>query len=301
MWSEWPLILFTLSIQMGVGLFCTGEALDWIYTRRYGFAGYRPIRIRVRTAAAALTGLGLITSFFHLGRPLKAVLALSNLKTSWLSREILLALVFASTVLFLLLIVRLSRAYRGLQWLISLLGGAAGILLIAAMSKIYMLPAVPGWNRITTPLSFFTDTLLLGGLAAAVLFLSKSKTRATAEAEQKSLSDWTKKFSRVSLVGAFLLLAVGSCLTWAIASGAQTRSGLSLLWSTDGQAGIVLPLRFLTALAGALMLLITVFKSRQTTEKGVFPWSYTAASVMILFSEVLARLYYYSLSIHGWL
>ena len=111
MWSEWPLVLFTLSIQMGVGLFCTGEALDWLYSHRYGFTVFRPIRIRFRTAAAALTGAGLITSFFHLGSPLGAALSLSNLKTSWLSREILLILFFAAAVLFLLLVASLNYRY----------------------------------------------------------------------------------------------------------------------------------------------------------------------------------------------
>ena len=299
MWAEWPLALFTLSLQMGVGLFCTGESLDWLYSHRYGFAGYRPIRIRVRSAAAALTGISLITSFFHLGSPLKAVMALSNIKKSWLSREILLLLVFVSVVLFLLLVIRLSRAYRGLQGLIALMGGAAGILLIAAMSKIYMLPAVPLWNRITTPLSFFVDTLLLGGLASAVLFLSRPITGNDVEGEHNQSSvRRNNRFIPASALGALLFLATGAGLTWALASKAQLHAESSPLWQTGEQAGIILALRFLSALVGALMLLIAIFKSRRAAEKGVLKLFF-AALLVILLSEILARFYFYTLPFYG--
>ncbi len=56
-------------------------------------------------------------------------------------------------------------AVKLLEWAAAVLA----LMLVFCMSKIYRLRTVPVWNRFTTPVAFFTTTLLLGVLVYAVV------------------------------------------------------------------------------------------------------------------------------------
>lgn len=300
MWNEWPLVLFTLAIQAAVGLLVIGETVDVIFSRRFGFPIFFPFRRRIRTTVTGLTLSGLLFSFFHLGTPWAAVHSLVNIKTSWLSREILMALIFAAFVLFLFIFVLVSKAYRRLHRLAALAGGIAGCLLIAAMSKIYMLPAVPNWNHLSTPASFFTASLLSGILISSLFLILGSRRLEDITSEPKAPAEWIKKSVRFLAWGALCLLLFGTGLTWLYVLRAETAPGLSLLWSGSAIGGILLPLRCLTALMGGLLLTVFIFKLRKPpTAEAKFPWLLTAAAVVIALSEVIARFYFYILDTAG--
>ena len=59
-----------------------------------------------------------------------------------------------------------------LRNLVAVAAGLVGLFLVYSMSMVYMLPAEPGWNVITTPFSFFTTTFLLGVLAMGAAFVA---------------------------------------------------------------------------------------------------------------------------------
>ena len=93
--KERALILFTLLTQAAIGAFIIFYLIHpWIAQ----IAGKAATHVMTRSfllAIGALFGLGLLVSLFHLGTPLLAYRALANLRSSWLSREILFALIFA--------------------------------------------------------------------------------------------------------------------------------------------------------------------------------------------------------------
>ncbi|MEI2804921.1 dimethyl sulfoxide reductase anchor subunit family protein [Albidovulum sp.] len=126
-------------------------------------------------AGYLLAGAGLLASTFHLGNPQRALLAFSQWRTSWLSRE-----AWASTGALLLLAPVAAAAVigGGLPPAFGLTGAAACLLALLSTGMIYaQLRTVPRWNHWTTPALFLVWALaggtILGGLPylAALLCL----------------------------------------------------------------------------------------------------------------------------------
>ena len=95
---EWALPVYTIMMQMAAG----SMLMLWlVYTqivRRYDRAtadrvSHNLVMIIFFTIAAAAIG-----SHYHLSRPFFSILAVSNFKTSWLSREIAFTIAFAVAV-----------------------------------------------------------------------------------------------------------------------------------------------------------------------------------------------------------
>jgi len=102
--KDWPLIVFTVLVQTAVGSFIFLFGLLVINRRHLGQFGSTWLfswLFRPALDLLLLMGLSLLISLFHLGRPSSAYLAVVNLKTSWLSREILAACLFFAGLLVL--------------------------------------------------------------------------------------------------------------------------------------------------------------------------------------------------------
>ena len=165
--KEWPLIAFTLLSQIAVGALWTVTAAV-LFSREAGARGalYRP-SWRGLVAVIALVVIAAAFSFFHLGRPRRAVFALANFRRSWLSREIFFELAFLATVVFLAVVCRRRGEGTALLEGAFILASVLGVLFLGSMAKIYMLRTVPSWRGLHTPLSFFLSAAVLGPLAAA--------------------------------------------------------------------------------------------------------------------------------------
>jgi Fe-S-cluster-containing dehydrogenase component len=135
--DEWPLVFFTFVFS-----FLTG----WIFF----FKDHNSMPLKVVFMTLGL--LGLIISTIHLGRPLKAPRAVLNLKTSWLSREIILSgffVVSSFTYLFLLK----SNFVIAITSLIGLLFLGAVEMVYSVARKNYILP-IHSSNTILTAVLF---------------------------------------------------------------------------------------------------------------------------------------------------
>jgi len=120
------------------------------------------------SVAFGLMIVAMFVSTLHLGRPRNAVRSLLNLRTSWLSREILLATVFL-----------VATAVAGWPQAPSVVSAWAGWLTVpaaaaflAGMAQVYMQRTVPVWNHWRTPLTFAATAVYLGGLTANALLWS---------------------------------------------------------------------------------------------------------------------------------
>jgi len=162
--KERSLVAFTLLAQAAVGAFLTLGALEVGAAQLMGSPVPRPLIDATLLAIGPVVAAALAASLLHLGTPAAAWRAVANLRTSWLSREILLAVAFALA----------GAAFAALR--LSGIGPAvvrpalagtaalAGVALIYAMARVYRIRTIPAWDTPFTTVSFFAATLLLGSL-----------------------------------------------------------------------------------------------------------------------------------------
>ena len=153
------IVVFTTLSGMGLGLVAF-----------LGLGALRPGEGAVFLGAAfafLLTGSGLVASLFHLGHPERAWRALTQWRSSWLSREGVLALLtlavfgfYAAARIFL------DLAIAPLGWLAALLAAAS----VYATAMIYgSLRTVPAWNHPLTPAVYLAFAAAGGALLSACL------------------------------------------------------------------------------------------------------------------------------------
>jgi anaerobic dimethyl sulfoxide reductase subunit C (anchor subunit) len=162
--KERPLVAFTLLTQMAVGAFLTLGALDVWAGGLTGQPSAHALTNGALLATGPVVAAALFASLLHLGTPRNAWRSLANLRSSWLSREVLFALGFAG----------LGGLFAALRWSgagapalrswVALAAGLCGIALVYAMARVYRLRTVKSWDTPLTAVSFFATTLLLGSL-----------------------------------------------------------------------------------------------------------------------------------------
>jgi DMSO reductase anchor subunit len=293
---EWALITFTVLAQLSVGSFVVLGIVHFFALRKAGVEEADRLSDRALLAIWLTLLLGLAASLLHLGNPLNAWRAIGNLGTSWLSREIASGVVFAA----------LGGLFAVLQWrklgsfmlrnLVAIAAGLVGLFLVYAMSQVYMLPAEPGWNVVTTPFSFFTTTGLLGVLAMGAAFVAnyayvQRKTPGCADAQCRLMRGslkWLAVASIVLLGAQFVILP----LNVALLAGGAGAAAVPLLVN---QYSLVFGLRLGLVFLGAGVLGVFLFQAalKPGLEQRLANLAY-AAFAAVLVSEVLGRFLFYA-------
>jgi DMSO reductase anchor subunit len=172
-WEEMPLILFTLLTQMAVG---------GLWAMLWMFPGMWLARQNDTTLPSLLPLLligvsfssGAFASFAHLGTKKNAVYVFRNLRRSSLSREVLFTALFGLG--WLLTVLANMTSHRGTLE-VTAITATLGLGLVYSMSRVYRLPAAPGWNTWRTNLGFMMSALLLGlSLMAPLLAYESNAT-----------------------------------------------------------------------------------------------------------------------------
>jgi len=174
----------------------------------------------------ALGGLlsvaGLIASTFHLGHPERAWRAFSQWRSSWLSREGVLAVL--TLILFGLYTLIWMISGERLLWL-GLLVAVGALLTVYTTSMIYaQLKTVPHWHTILTPLCYLVFSLTCGYLLAVTLngFVSASSGPAGFAAFALAVA-WACKAAWWRRAAATTLEAAGSSVETATGLGSIGR------------------------------------------------------------------------------
>jgi len=155
-------MFFTTLAGAGQGLFLALFAAD--------LAGRAPRHFLIAgsAAAAALVGLGMVASFFHLGRPERAWRAAAMWRTSWLSREVIVLPLFLAALggYSLLQLFALPAAARA----VGLAAALLCLLLFLCTGMIYAcLKFLQEWSSPLTVFNFFALGCASGATAAAAL------------------------------------------------------------------------------------------------------------------------------------
>lgn len=300
--NEWALVVFTILAQMSVGSFLVLGVVHFRARRVQGEVAADRLSNYSLLAIGPVLVLAIFASLGHLGNMLRAPRAILNLGSSWLSREIIFVVAFAVLgFAFALLQWRRIGSYR-MRSALGIITALVGVGLVYAMARVYMIPNQPAWDMWTTPVSFYTTTLLLGLFAVGTAFVVTSNTL------QRKSEDGTPKMHgllRSSLRGiavtAVALLGVqvvtSSVHLATLGGGDETLQATAAL--TVGQYGALLVTRIALSFAGAGILSLFIFQmaSRRGTEK-FLGGLVLVAFAMVLVSEVLGRYLFYATQVN---
>jgi DMSO reductase anchor subunit len=252
---ETSLILFTVLSQFSIGMVAVCAARQ--------MAGPDPQSEKVGTqwlvAGGALL-VGLIAAVMHLGHPGGMVRTLSNLGSSWLSREALSVGLFL--VLLAVVTVMRGKAGRGLI----VFTAFVGLLAIYSMGMTYAPPSFPAVNNVL-PFVFYLTTATLLGSSVGGLFAPESK---------KPL---VSSILTVSLIVGLVIYLVVPCI-WL--------SGGEIMKQT-GQAWIASPLYWGRIIVGLALPLAVIWKTKKTSD-----WLW----VLILAGELMGRAVFFAGTVH---
>ena len=277
---EWALVAFTLLMQTSVGVLLVVAVLQPLASRGSAHASARPFDLPLLVASIAAM-LGLLASLVHLGQPAQAWLALANVRSSWLSREVLLAVLFAIAAGSFTALVRTGSGSPALRTLVCALAAVGGVASVFAMSRLYLVPGQPAWNRLATPIGFYATTVLLGMVVVIALLPQASP----------GLKPGTYAGSPLLILSMIALLTVQLVLLPAQMGALVREPAAAISAISVGQATWLAAGRALAAIA-ALVLLVFLLRSTPGT---AFPAGAQIALVAFVFaSELLGRVLFYA-------
>jgi anaerobic dimethyl sulfoxide reductase subunit C len=279
--KERPLVVFTILASMTVGAFLLLGFVYWQVTRLAGAVVADQLVDRSLLLIGPLMLLSLIAALFHLGSPQNAWLVLSNLRRSWLSREVLFALLFTGLGGMFALAQWLRLGDVPTRALVAGLAALSGLGLIFCMGRVYMLRTVPAWNSWLTLASFFTTGFLMGCLGLGMALAAQPASGASQDLYATVLG-WLGGV-------AILLLAVEfGLIPWTIAHLAVECEGSML----NRPLSQVYLLRLAPLLLGVALAGVVFFSPGAQEHWGAFLTT-TAACGLALFSEVFGRILFY--------
>lgn len=296
--GEWPLIIFTILGQMSVGSFLVLGVIYFYARKKAGVEQADRMSDIALLAIGPVIILGLIGSILHLNSPLNAWASIGNIRTSWLSREILFGLLFAVA----------GGIYAILQWrkigsfsiriIFAILAAIFGIGLIYSMAALYMLEIQPAWNTLATPILFFTTTLLLGALAIGAALVAnynylQRKDPTCAEASCETLRGAMRGIALIAVIALGIeLITIPLYLAYLASQGGVAAQSAAMYL---GDYGVIFALRLILVFVGAGVLGLFLYQNALSAGRERFLAGFAyAAFAAVLIGEVIGRFLFYA-------
>mgnify|MGYP000023240745 CR=1 FL=1 len=235
---EFPLVLFTVLGQWAIGIALVITMIEYFFSTTINEVAIKRLRVG-GIAVLPLVALSLLASLFHLGQPLSAIKAISNIGVSMLSMEILTFMIVGVLAL-LYSYMWWKTPTRAARKPVGLALSVVGLVAVVISSRVYALPARFAWNSWETTAAFVITLLLLGSVSVAFL-LSKIE----GEAAQK-----LRKCLGILIIGSvvFIGLTLGSFAQSYGASAEQSAAVIATFASSFFIVrlliGILLPMVF---------------------------------------------------------
>ena len=271
--QEFPLVFFTLLVQMAVGMVLVGKCV-------LGNEADRALREGVRrqnVTALLLFAVAVVISFVHLGTPLHAPFTLLHVTQSWLSREILMVGVVGLALLWLVVVGRKKQAVES-EKKAMILAGLCGIALLFVMSCVYNQATMPGWRNWGVFSAFLASMCMLGASWHAVALSLRSD--------------------------AAPVRALGPCLVWAVLGLVLMAVSLPLAMPEPSylvnpgsrllpQTCIAWSLGLHALASGLGVVLLALAAARGMQGRGFRPALTVPAFILIVLGEGFGRLVFY--------
>ncbi len=295
---EIALITFSILAQMAVGSLLVLQVVRFFAARKSGEAQADKLTDRAMLVIWPILGLAMLASLLHLGTPLGAYRSVTNVGSSWLSREILFTVLFGAA----------GVGYAAMQWykvgtagLRSVVGWIAvviGLALVYAMANVYLIAAAPSWNTIATPVTFFTTALLLGSLAMGAAFVANyayvQRTDPSCVEVQCVLLRGTVRW--IALVSVLLLGVefVVAPLQIAYLAGGEAAAASSAAMMV-GEFGLAFAVRLVLVFLGSGILGVFLYQRAQVAgQENRLSGLVYGAFALVLASEVIGRFLFYA-------
>lgn len=295
---ELALVTFSIFGQMAVGSFVVLGIVHFFSARKAGVTESDRLSDRALLVIGPVLVIGMIASLGHLGNPLNAPTAVTNLASSWLSREIFFSSLFALFGAIFALMQWRKISTFAVRNVVAWLAALVGLALVFSMSRVYMIAAEPAWNTWATPVLFFTTTFLLGALAMGAVFVAnyaylQKKEPGCAEIQCTLLRDTTRWIALVSIIllGVELITIPLQTAFLATTGEQAATTSLHLLFA---HYGLWFALRLVLVFIGAGIFGIFLYRNAMTAglEKSMGNMVY-AAFALVLVAEVVGRFLFY--------
>jgi Fe-S-cluster-containing dehydrogenase component/DMSO reductase anchor subunit len=281
------LTLMLVFTQWSVGMFLGDLAFGTLVTGRPGAA----LHAYGGLFAVFVGMLALLASVFHLGRPLLAYRALVGLRTSWLSREILMfglfagfAIAYAGAITWPAVFAWGHAAANGLAQTLAVLVAASGAFGVLCSAILYEATGRQLWTLARTSFRFATTVALTG--TASVL----------AAALATNISDVASVAPSVTRLGWTLVATAATKLIWELGIfvhlrdrklGELKRSALLLQGELRRLVFVRWTFTFLGA--GALPLVVIAMLAREAPPAGILVALSVVGAVCVVGGELVER------------
>ena len=291
---EWALLIFTILAQLAIGMLLVLLIIRAYAARKVGIEQAAQLtNVPIYVAVLSML-LALVASLFHLGKVSHVIGAVPNFATSWLSREVVFAVIFLVVAAIYAFLIWRKVGSDSLHTAIGWIAAVIGLVLEYSQGRTYMLPAQPAWNTWATPVTFFVTALLLGVLGAATAMMANFAGMQKKDSALHSFVGITLQriaISAITLLGIeFLVLPVYMAYL-----STQGEAAIRTLNMMIGSYGVVLVIRLILVFVGAGVL--TAYLHRNTSiperETTLANLAYSAF-VLVLVSEVLGRFVFYA-------
>lgn len=283
--GEWPLLIFTILGQLAIGTFIMLIIVRSLLGAKIGAKAAGEVTRFGILAVGPVMLVALIASFFHLGSPMLAFNALGNLKTSWLSREILFTGLFFLFWLITYFSCKKEASGQVLSWCTSIIG----LIAVFCMAGIYAHSNKPAWTNVNTYLAFFGAAFVMGAIAsgAAVAYGAKGKNH------EEVILKILRNVSLIALAAIALQLIFLPVYMGGLAgAGKAAQASAQLLY---GSYAVPFILKWILSILAGVMVYYA--STKRGNNQGLSPnLIYTALGVAIL-GEVIGRYVFYAATV----
>lgn len=267
--GETSLLIFSFCLQAAIGTM-------WFITLGKQLYKGKIFKAAIITTAA-LSVVGVLASLIHLGRPFSALNSLSNLGSSWLSKEVLSAGFFMGITVLYAIVQHFKSDDQGLSKVLAWVGSAVGFFCVFAMAKVYTTTIVPVWQGTNTFVDFYATTIAVG----ALIFIAASL---------KELGNIDKRIYGFIVLAAVIIqasVAVPHAIGLSM-SGQAAQASAELL---NGMSAVI-GLKWLLILGGAGILMWPATQKADAA-KAATGIIYLAGAALIL-GEFIGRYVFYA-------
>nr|WP_295971704.1 DmsC/YnfH family molybdoenzyme membrane anchor subunit [uncultured Bacillus sp.] len=274
---EIPLVIFTVLSQWAVGITIAVVLLEWLRPRFMDTTGKQVMKKPI-FMAIGISIIGTLASLFHLNNPFKSYTSLIGTGHSWLSREIIMVILFNLCLLALTYLWWKKADHTSIRKIAGTLTAILGIIMIISSAAVYFsIHLHPSWNNWTTFVNFLLTGLLIGALTVSYFALKRKQE----ESDENVMK----------LLGIYLSVLLISLVVTLGSSAIMSNGAESQIAATVSFTSIFYWIRVL----GSLLVPASLVVYMVTSKKRIAIDYILVATVLVFIGELSGRmLFYYS-------